>query len=160
MSFKKVGDWGKVTFLIGQLEEELTRAQLLSLKRFGLKVEAVAKTHISRQDLKWEALKPVYLARKVKQGMSENTLVATSSYFNSITSFVMLDSVYAGVRKEAKNKTGQNLADIAAVHEYGSKSGNIPARPLWKPTFQEVIIWHIKNNTPETIFITNIQKYL
>ena len=109
------------------------------MKRWGLKAERIAKLHISKQDLNWRALKPKYKASKIMAKLSQNILVATSSYFGSITSYVEDETAYAGVKKEAKNKEGDVLADIAKVHEYGSETMQIPARPLWKPTFEETI---------------------
>jgi len=159
MEFKKVGDWKRVERLIGRIDNEMRKAQMLSLKRFGLKAEAIAKTHISRQDLNWQELTPEYLEKKVREGKSENILVATSSYFQSITTYVLVDTVYSGVTRKAINKDGKIIADIAKVHEYGSKSGGIPARPLWKPTLQEVMLWHAKVNTPEMYFMKAIKKY-
>ena len=137
----RVGDWAGVANMVAHLTEEMNKAKELSLKRWGLKAERVSKMHISSQDLGWKPLTPAYKATKIRKGLSENILVATSSYFQSITSFVEGDTVYAGVKKEVKNKDGEVIADIAKLHEYGSQSGQIPARPLWQPTFSEVIEW-------------------
>lgn len=159
MAFKKVGDWGKVTRLVNELGKEALRAQRLSLMRWGLKAEAIAKLHISKQDLNWAELNPDYLAKKVREGKSENILVATSTYFGSITSYVLSDAAYAGVRKNIVDDKGIEIANIAAVLEYGSPKMGIPERPLWKPTLIEVTIWHAKYNTPEQHFVKNLKKY-
>ena len=50
------------------------------------------------------------------------------------------------------------LADIAAVHEFGSQSGNIPARPLWQPSYKEAVEWHEKNNDPRDIFMKKLRR--
>jgi hypothetical protein len=160
MALRKIGDWERVGMMIKAIQPEMVRAVDISLKRFGLKLEGTAKKHISQQDLPWAPLSAKYIARKVKQGYSENILVRTSSYFQSITSWVSDDTVYIGVRSEARNKDGVVLANIAAVHEYGSKSGVIPARPLWKPSMEETMTWHLSKNRPEQIFLKNMEKYL
>ena len=85
MGTRKIGDWNKVHALIGNLAEEMYKAREMSLQRWGLKAEGIAKSHISKQDLGWEALKPETIASKVRKGQSENILVASSSYFQSIT---------------------------------------------------------------------------
>lgn len=162
MALKKIGDWDRVHRLTNSLTKEMLVAQKLSLIRFGLKAEALAKTHMSKQDLNWTPLSVKYLARKVRSQsprLSENILVATGSYFSAITTYVKRDTVYAGVRKEAKDKDGNNIANIAAVHEYGSRTGHIPKRPLWKPTFREVVAWHVKENRPEFHLIKALKKY-
>ena len=46
-SFKKIGDWEKVAILAARLKYEMVIAQQKSLKRFGLKVEAIIQTHFS-----------------------------------------------------------------------------------------------------------------
>lgn len=162
MGIQKVGDWEKVERLINNIKPEMVASKNLSLKRWGLKAEAVAKKHISMQDLNWVQLKPETLATKLRKGYSENILVQTSTYFQSITSWqdaTINNTVYAGVKKQARGKDGEIIADIAATHEYGSKSGRIPARPLWQPTFDEVVRWHFASNTPEKIFAQRIKRF-
>lgn len=159
MGFTKTGDWEKVTKLVANLSAEMQKAREISLKRFGLKVEGLAVGHISKQDLDWKPLKAATISAKVRKGMSENILVETSDYFQAITSYVKDETAYAGVKKEAKNRDGDIIHNIAAVHEYGSRSGNIPARPLWKPSFDEGIKWHFQKNLPEKIFAKRIEKY-
>ena len=158
-SYHKVGDWRKVTASTKMLKREMEIARMMSLKRFGLKAEAIAKGHISRQDLGWAPLDPKYLAKKIKKGLSNNILIATSSYFQSITSYVILDTAYIGVKKQIRHDDGSFIADIAKLHEYGSDTAGIPARPLWKPTLNEVLIWHVKKNLPARYFKINMRKY-
>lgn len=163
MAMQKVGDWDKVGLLLANLAKEMEIARQLSLQRWGLKAEQIATKHISSQDLGWKPLDPKYLADKVRKGLSENILVATSDYFQAIQSWVdkKTATAYAGVKKQVLNSEGEVIADIAAVHEFGSKSGKIPARPLWQPTFKETVDWFWKSDyTPEKIFIKNIRKYL
>lgn len=158
----KVGDWNKIGLLIQNMPMELKKAQVTALKHWGLKAEAIAKKHISAQDLGWKPLKPETISAKVRAGYSENILVATSSYFQAITSWVDTKEMkaHAGVKKTAKDADGNMIADIAAVHEFGSESGNIPKRELWHPTFKETLEWFKKSNSrPAIIFAKNIKKY-
>jgi hypothetical protein len=132
----------------------------MSLARFGLKAEGIAKKHINRQDLGWRPLDPATLAQKIRAGHSENILVATSSYFQSITSWVFGgQTALAGVKRSARNEDGELLANIAAVQEFGSESAGIPARPLWKPTYEETMEWHVTNNLPSMYFMAAVSKY-
>ena len=157
--FRKTGDWRKVNMMTRSIQAEMEKSRMLSLKRFGLKVEAVAKMHISNQDLGWAPLNPKYLAQKIKKGLSNNILVATSSYFQSITSYVILDTSYTGVKKHVTEKDGTFVADIAKLHEYGSDSSGIPARPLWKPTINEVMVWHVSHNSPAKYLVQSLRKF-
>ena len=157
---RRTGDWAKVARLIGNMSKEMKRAQELSLKRFALKAEGTAKKHISDQDLGWAALKAATVADKKRKGYSDKILVRTSDYFQAITSYTLKDHAYIGVLKVAKNKDGNVIANIAAVHEFGSPKRNIPERPLWKPTLDETITWAIKNNDPRDILRKNLRRYL
>lgn len=134
----KIGNWDKVTSIINRLENEAQKAADISVKRWGLAAERIAKKHISAQDLGWKSLNPKYVSAKVKAGYSKNVLVRTSSYFQSITSWTMQGYAFVGVKREARDKQGNVIANIAAVHEYGSITANIPARPLWQPTLKEM----------------------
>ena len=162
MSLRRVGDWEKVANAISHIGEEMKNAQIMAMRRWALKAEGLAKKHIRSQDLKWKALEAATISAKVRKGHSENILVATSSYFQSITSWV--DTVemkaYAGVKKQAKDADGNIIADIAATHEFGSKDGNIPARPLWQPVFAETMNWFKSSDSrPAIIFKNNMKKY-
>jgi len=158
MSLQRIGNWRGVTRLVNHLQRDMKAAQMIALKRFGLKVERIAVTHISRQDLNWKALAPATIASNIRQGYSENILVETSLYFQSITSWVDNDVVYAGVSKNIRTRSGTLLSNVAEVHEFGSRSGRIPARPLWRPTFKEAIEWMQDNNNPVDIFLERIKR--
>jgi hypothetical protein len=150
---KKVGDWDAAAKMISSLEFYCVVARNISLRRFGLKAEGIAKQHISSQDLGWEELKPRTVAKKIRGGLSEKTLVATSSYFQAITSWVQTThgTVCIGVRRDTIGKDGQEVHEVARIHEFGSQAQGIPARPLWTPTLQEAVAWHQQVNTPEMI---------
>ncbi len=161
MGIKKVGNWSKVALVIGNLANEMKLAQELSLKRWGLKAEGLAKKHITAQDLGWQKLDPKTIAEKIRKGYSENILIATSSYFQSITSWTDKNVALAGVKKGVTNQDGEEIANIAAVHEFGGRDGNMPARPLWQPVFKETMEWFVtSDSTPDAIFKKNIKKYL
>ena len=157
--FRKVGEWEKLHLLELNLAKEIIGAKNTALRRWGLKAEGTAKLHISNQDLGWQALAPATLARKIRLGFSTNILVETSTYFQNITSWIDApnNTVYAGVKRGVREPNGEDTGMVAAIHEYGSQSGRIPARPLWQPTYAETMEWHIKNNNPAKIFIKNIK---
>lgn len=160
MGVSKFGDWDKVTRLIDSLDKECKKVQKKCLMRWGLQAERISKQHITNQDLNWTALKIDYVEwkkRQTKPNLSEKILIATGSYLQSITSYVINDTVYVGVRKSAKDDKGNDIALIARVHEYGYHSLGIPERPLWKPTLEETLQWHVANNDPAKMLIDNLK---
>ena len=95
---RKIGDWRKVERLIGAISKEMKASREIALKRIGLKLEGTAKLHMSNQDLGWVSLAPETMAAKLRKGYSNNVLVASSDYFQAITSFIPPGDgvVYAG----------------------------------------------------------------
>lgn len=155
---RKIGDWDKVGRITHDLAKDMEDAREESLKKWGLKAEGTAKKHMGTQDLGWTSLKPATISAKVRKGYSENILIATSDYFQAITSWVGKGTAYVGVTKHATDSDGTKIADIAAVHEFGSKGAGIPKRPLWKPTFKETVKWFNKSSsTPAKIFMRKVK---
>ena len=103
------------------------------------------------QDLGWKALNKDYKDHKKRKGLSTNILVSSSAYFQAITSFTKGKRVNVGVKKAARDKEGNEIANIAAIHEFGSSKRNIPARPLWQPTLEETTKWLAKNGFDKII---------
>lgn len=133
------GDWEKVKDLIYKLPELLASKREELLPIIGLYAESQAVQMIDAQPSTWEKLNERYLKRKMQKGLSEKIYVATGSYKQAITSFVIDDTAYAGVRKTAKNSDGEPIADIVMTLEYGSEKRKIPARPLWLPVRAKTI---------------------
>lgn len=160
MRVERFGDWGKMSRIIKNINRDLAQARDMSLKRFVLFAEGGAKKHLRDQDLKWKPLNPQYLAAKVKRGGSGKILIDTSTYFRDITGWVKNEMALVGIKRESKDKKGKPLANIARLHEFGSPSRNIPARPLWKPVLKESITYIKKNGNPAVIYLELIeQKY-
>lgn len=137
----KTGDWAKVAALLAGLETKLKTAEQIVLAKIAIKAEELAVSRIDEQPTDWQALSEDYAKRKAKKGVSDLIYVATSSYKQAITSFVVKNVAYAGLKKTAQNKSGAALADIARTLEYGSVKKNIPPRPLWLPTEQKLLAW-------------------
>ena len=153
MSFHKIGNWGAIETLVANLQHDLNESAKLSVRRFALKAEGLAKKHISAQDLNWKPLSPKYAAQKARQGFSTNIYVRTATYFTSITSWTEGLTGLAGIKRTAKGQDGEDLANVAKVLEYGSASRNIEKRPLWDPVMKETVQWHMATNLPSMIFL-------
>ncbi len=142
-----IGDWDLALQLTKNLKDEMEDAAAKGMKIIGLQAEKIAKMHISRQDLNWKPLNEEYKERKKKQGYSTNILVRTSTYFQNITTYTTKTTTFAGVRRAVTDDDGNEIANLAAVHEFGSAKAGIDKRPLWTPTFVEVKEW-IKKEKP------------
>lgn len=138
-STHKTGDWGKLNNLINRLPAIMSSTKQEGLAKTGLKAESIAVKHLRNQDLGWQGLKGDTLKQKLRKGQSNKTLIATTDYMQSITSFVKKDTAFAGVVKNSMTRQGRRMVSVAAVHEFGND--NIPARPLWRPTFKETLTW-------------------
>ncbi len=150
---KKVGDWNGALNAVRSIKKDMDLAQKKSLMRFGLKAEKIAVNHIRSQDLGWAPLSEDYLDTKRKEGKSEKIYVLTSTYFQSITSWVQDDKAFAGVKRNVvhTDKEGETRVwKIAQMLEYGTEK--MPARPLWQPTFKEALAWWKANALP-TMFL-------
>lgn len=156
----KLGDWDLIGLITNNMRADMKWAAEQSVRRFALYAEKRAKEHITNQDLPWQPLKPSYKKRKENLGLSENILVATSTYFQTITSWREGMTGFAGVKRGVtytdKEGTAQ-VANIAAIHEYGTLDGRIPARPLWGPVFQEAKNWHMEKNTVSMVFAERLK---
>jgi len=165
---RRVGNWVAFSRLQKNLTRELYKAYEQCLRRWALKAEGIAKMHISTQDLAgsyWAPLSPYTVLKKALAGNSPNTLVETSAYFQSITSWVSManGAAYVGVKRTAKYPKGtksgySSIAEVAKIQEYGSLAAGIPARPLWQPTFEETMKWHIQFNMPGRLFLNAIRQ--
>lgn len=138
---------------INNLSRDIQKINLIEMQRIGLQAEKKAVMHLRNQDLNWKPLSERYKKRKTgersrtrKDGgqgkrlkkLSDKILIATSSYLQAITSWATKDVAYVGVKRGVKNADGQEIGNIAKIHEYGSIARNIPARPLWKPVYDEM----------------------
>ena len=129
--------------LLENIEEEMRKALILTLHQVGAKIEAVAVSHIENQDLDWAPLSTAHLAYKERKGYSEKIYIMTSTYMMNITHKVKEDKLETDIgvmRGVATTEDGHDVADIAAVLEYGKEGFTNftapPARPLWRPALE------------------------
>lgn len=148
----KLFGFEQVRKFVSNIAQDIENIRQEPMRQLGLRGERLAKEHLQKQDLGWKPLSPEYLkykqkGRKGKRKLSEKTLIATSSYFQSITSYTTRSQVAIGVLRGVRNEDGQEIANIARIHEYGSTKRKIPARPLWQPVLEELKT-HIVTSNP------------
>lgn len=153
----KIGNWSKTLRIIRNLQGDIRAAGIQSLYNFAKKAESIAVGHIANQDLGWKPLAPYTVAKKLRHGMSDLTLIESSTYYQAITSWVTKESAYVGIKRNTTEPDGTPTYSVAKLQEYGDTGKKIPTRPLWKPTLDEAIAWQRANNNPATIFIANLR---
>ena len=156
-AFIKFGDWDVAVRDSGNMAQTIDTSLRQTLQQVSLKAEQMAVKFVSEQSLQWEPLSRQYMDRKAREGLSDKILIATSTYFQSITSKTDGMTGFAGVLKQVKSKDGESVADIAQVHEFGSIARNIPPRPLWTIVFKEMHRWLKKNQIFARNVVTDIR---
>ena len=146
MGVKRTGDFKKALNFFEGLNSNLIKAEKKILTIVSAKSEQLAVDRIKSQPSEWKSLSPSYYQWKISKGYSEKTLIKTGSYFQAITSGTVGLVGYAGVPKTAINKGGESVANIAAVHEYGSVKMNITARPVWQIVHRQMISFVVFSN--------------
>lgn len=141
------GNWKRAKYVIDNLDKIAKEPLKRATQKSALQVEATLVKHIQNQDLGWKGLNPAYKKYKERKKLSNQIWIATSVTINSITTKILNKglSAFVGVLRTAKSKDGTSEVLIAKVHEYGSTARNIPARPLFRPTFKEMKPQIIKN---------------
>lgn len=143
---KLIGDWERAGRI---LNEKMNTFHLIGdepLQECAELYLETLKKNIDSQALKWEPLKEEYLKRKKSLGLDTRTLISTGSYLGSLrvhevkTGGIDKKSVFVGGSKFDKHEpSGLSMSDMGAILEYGTKDGRIPARPHYRPTWQEVL---------------------
>jgi hypothetical protein len=140
MSRVLTGDWDRLQNILRQASPNLKKESRRTIGRQLKKIEAKILGHLDKQDLEWQELSGPYEKKKERKGLSPDILRATNQMYSNITTDQPSDFVGAvGVKRGVKEKNGQDVTDIALIHEQPEDDGTkIPARKLWKPTYEEV----------------------
>lgn len=157
---RRFGDWQKVENLIRNLNKVLQNTGKNALIKITEEAQKRLVAHLNDQDLGWQALSVAYKSQKERKGLASQMLIARGDLKNAIKTIVNNDVGFVGIRSGAKNTEGKSLEIIAAVHEYGSITRNIPARKLWQPTNDEMKEWINKSRFIEDIFLEELKKFM
>lgn len=138
MRVSKFGEWTKAGVILQVLATKLTPAYTVQLREDGEFILEKLKGHIESQDLPWIPLAESTIALKngddtiyVETGYLKNHLKVrkVKSPKNGATFFI-------GANAWDKTPDGIKFSDLMIWLEYGTH--NIPARPLIRPTLEEV----------------------
>jgi len=157
VNVKLVGNWNTVRSFVHSLNKDMNTARLISLQQWADMAEQTAKMHIETNDIGWDSLHPDWVDFKKRQGWDTGIYSATSSYFRNIVAKVRAKdyTAFAGVQTGAiSGSSGADLVEIAYFLEHGFMAAHLPARPLWQPTFDEVMEWYMSevSVSPSDIF--------
>jgi hypothetical protein len=134
------GDWKKALAVLDGAANNIKKGMSKTIRRKMIDVERRVLAHVDDQDLGWDELDPKYADQKEKKGLSPDTLRASNQMYSNITTAQIDDFTGAvGVQRGVKNKDGEDVTDVAIIHEQPDNDGTIiPARKLWEPTFDEI----------------------
>lgn len=130
---------------IAQVWLENVEGKMLSEGAAMLEEEAnrlaeMVRQAIYHQQYRWKPLSQRYLKWKERKGRDTRIYLATHEYVQSIQVTPTPDdeevAFVVGLPDKIHVDSGLPLRKLAAIHEFGSRKRNIPARPLWRPTWE------------------------
>lgn len=132
----KFGDWQRLEHVMRELSSprRLDAHLLEATTKNAIEAQRSIVLGIRQQWPDWQPLAPSTVKARLRKGHKSpagiKMLMDTGQLLNAIT-YHVYDGLRAavGVVKGAKRKDGGDLVNVAAVHEYGSVDGRIPARP-------------------------------
>lgn len=133
MGIEKTGDWDKLNRMLSQVGGKLkTNVRRATKQNAEDLIQAVSKA-FDRQGPGWKSLKPGYAKAKARKGGHPGILDDTGSMRGKGLSGGVIDwnEGYVSVLRNVPGKG--SMVNIAAVHEFGSRNGRIPARPFLMP---------------------------
>jgi len=140
MGVSFTGDWDKLKRTLDGVARKFESETGKQIGKAIMKIERKVLDHIDEQDLGWEPLTEPYAKRKEKLNLGPDTLRATNTMYENISTYQPNDFEGAvGVTRGVKTKDGEDITDIAIIHEQPDNDGKkIPARKLWEPTMKEM----------------------
>lgn len=146
-SLEKFGDWAKAAIVLRALGTDLTPAFVAQIQEDGEFVLSTLKYHILAQDLNWHPLSSNTRKREGQLGnnhvyfdtgfMYDNLRVLkVNSRSNGASFFVGANRDVNYNRETSLGRESVPLRDVLVWLEYGTS--NMPARPLFRPTWEEV----------------------
>jgi hypothetical protein len=150
INYKLIGDWQRANFMLSEFPILVTRAVNNGNRKFARKYQQKVKENILNDgaNLGWlPSRSKKYPQFKARHAESTQQMQFFGALLNNIRTFkngVMGWS--AGIKSGIQNHkmiglrgpTNLDVAQYAAVNEYGSPSRNIQARPLWNPSYRQL----------------------
>ena len=134
------GDWDRLLKNLDGVARNFKSDMGKQIGKSLMEIETKVLDHMDAQDLGWEELSGPYKDRKEKLGQDPDTLRATNTMYENITTDQPSElEGSVGVTRGVMTKDGEDLTDIALIHEQPDDDGKkMPARKLWKPVHDEI----------------------
>lgn len=125
---------------IDDLQGKLLAEGSVAIEEEAERYAQMVRDAIYYQQYQWVPLSKRYLAWKKRVHRDERIYLATHEFVQSIQVIPSKEGESVGFVVGLPDKihvdSGLPIRKLAAIHEFGSPKRNIPARPLWRPTWE------------------------
>lgn len=130
--------------LITRTPQIMQRGYDLGSRKFGNQLLRIVRRSLNKglpppgSKVSW----PPHATATLKKYGAHTLLNLTGQYARSVTMVTQKDRTFVGLPPGLRKITysgrtsRKTLNQIAIMLEYGSRDGNLPPRPLWKPAFE------------------------
>lgn len=130
--------------LIAKTPSILTKGYAKGTEKFGNQLLRIVRRSLNNglpppgSKVSW----PPHATATLKKYGAHTLLNLTGQYARSVTMVTQKDRTFVGLPPGLRKITysgrtsRKTLNQIAIMLEYGSRDGNLPPRPLWKPAFE------------------------
>jgi hypothetical protein len=121
---RKTGDWKKARGIFTGLSSTVSKAADASIQQEahflrGRMVQGISEQSPGGQ--RFKPLSPLTLAsRRLRRFPGTKALIVRADLRNGITVARQGGKTFIGILRQAKDSSGKNLVDLAAVHEFGA----------------------------------------
>lgn len=132
------GQWQTAGARIDFIGKKLTQCATNAMKEAGEDLVETMQGHIIKQDLDWTPLAPSTVAKKGSSIIYIDTgdLLHNGIKVRALRSNKKGSSFFVGANPWVKHRSsGLKMSDLLTYLEYGT--GNIPPRPLVRPSYEE-----------------------
>lgn len=112
------GDWDKAMKILHNMDKKYERAKKRALTKVGQYLIRKIRRGIRDQKPGGEDYDPLHPFTVMRKGSSK-AMIDDGDFIGSITMKLDGDSLFVGVLKQARGSDGEELVNIAEVHEYG-----------------------------------------
>ena len=132
-AIEKTGDWDGFAKMIAGAASKFRKNIEAATNKNGRLIEGRIVERIQSNQVT-PATSERFKKWKSEHGYSVTTLIMSGTLINAVKyDKRSWQEGFVGVKRSAENKDGTKLASLAAVHEYGTLDGRIPARPFIAP---------------------------
>jgi len=133
---KKYGDWDKLSDWKKYIKSDKPLKKIVNkMDNLGKTVRDALKNHIKSNDLPWKKLSPITVRIKG----NNKIYIDHGTYMNKIIHSVRPtkdNGLIVVITTRGNHYSGLSANELAKILEYGTSK--TPARPLWRPTFEEM----------------------